>query len=67
MGCVSMRTCKQLGSICIEQLGFVMQDGGITDGEQTAVILCGQKEMAEALTAMVQEKGVKTEFILTNF
>lgn len=45
----------------------MVQDGGITDGEQTAVILCGQKEMAEALTAMVQEKGVKTEFILTNF
>ena len=57
----------QLGCICIIEWGSVMQDGGITDGERTAVILCGQKEMAEALTAMVQEKGVKTDFILTNF
>lgn len=44
-----------------------MQDGGVSDGEHTAVILCGQKEMAEAITAIVEKKGVKKDFILTNF
>ena len=44
-----------------------MQDNALTDGQQSAIILCGQKEMNEAVTALVQEKGVPKESIITNF
>jgi NAD(P)H-flavin reductase len=44
-----------------------VQDNAITDGQHTAVILCGQKEMGEAVTALVEEKGVSKDMILTNF
>lgn len=46
---------------------WVVQDGGVSEGSKSAVILCGQKEMAEAITAIVTGSGVQKEFILTNF
>ena len=39
----------------------------MTEGEQSGIILCGQKEMNDAVVALVQERGVSKESIITNF
>ncbi len=42
------------------------QDNAMTDGAQSGIILCGQKEMNDAVVALVQERGVSKESIITN-
>ena len=39
----------------------------MTDGEHSGVVLCGQKEMNDAVIKLVQERGVSKESIITNF
>mmetsp|Transcript_25027 Transcript_25027/g.69862 ORF Transcript_25027/g.69862 Transcript_25027/m.69862 type:complete len:305 (-) Transcript_25027:337-1251(-) len=41
--------------------------GGVTDGSGTGIVLCGQKEMAMAVTEIATEAGVPKQRILTNF
>lgn len=43
------------------------QDNGISDWSGVAAVLCGQKEMAGAITELLTSKGVPKERILTNF
>lgn len=43
------------------------QDVGISDWSGVAAVLCGQKGMAEAVTALLSSNGVPKERILTNF
>lgn len=48
---------------------FIEQQGGPIEGdpETTAVVLCGQKEMVEAVKAMEAAAGIPPENFLTNF
>lgn len=47
------------------QDAFALEDGSLADPSRTAVLLCGQKAMAEAVKERLGAKGV-TQF-LTNF
>jgi len=44
-----------------------LAEAAMADGEGTAAILCGQKEMAMAINAALTGKGVPSDKILTNF
>ena len=44
-----------------------LQDNGISDWSGVAAVLCGQKDMAGAITELLTGKGVPKERILTNF
>eukprot|EP00242_Pyramimonas_sp_CCMP2087_P000590 CAMPEP_0198233122 /NCGR_PEP_ID=MMETSP1445-20131203/116078_1 /TAXON_ID=36898 /ORGANISM="Pyramimonas sp., Strain CCMP2087" /LENGTH=321 /DNA_ID=CAMNT_0043913811 /DNA_START=103 /DNA_END=1068 /DNA_ORIENTATION=- len=48
---------------------FIEEQGGpiVSAPAETAVVLCGQKEMAEAVKAMCAEAGIPDANILTNF
>ena len=43
------------------------KDGGVQDASASCAILCGQKEMAEAVKAIFAEAGVSEDRVLTNF
>ena len=43
------------------------QDDHLSFGSSSGIILCGQKEMNEAVTNLVTGKGVTKESIITNF
>ncbi|PRW56790.1 hypothetical protein C2E21_4721 [Chlorella sorokiniana] len=43
------------------------KDNGVSDWAGVAAVLCGQKEMAGAITELLTGKGVPKERILTNF
>ncbi len=54
------------------ETGMYVQDafkkaGGVQDAGSSCAILCGQKEMAEAVKAIFAEAGVDEERVLTNF
>ena len=49
------------------QLCLALQENEISEGSSVAVILCGHKEMCQAITKQMQDVGVATERILTNF
>ena len=59
--------------LSVDGQGYVQdvfkKDTGIADGDWSgaAAVLCGQKEMAMAVTELFSEKGVTKESILTNF
>ena len=53
--CVHMHMC------------LALQENEISEGSSVAVILCGHKEMCQAITKQMQDVGVATERILTNF
>jgi hypothetical protein len=44
-----------------------LQEDGISDWSGVAAVLCGQKEMAVAITELLTSKGVAKEQILSNF
>lgn len=44
-----------------------LQEDGIADWSGVAAVLCGQKDMATAVTELLTGKGVAKEYILTNF
>lgn len=48
---------------------FIEEKGGpiVSAPAETAVVLCGQKEMAEAVKAMCAEAGIPEENMLSNF
>lgn len=48
------------------QDAFAKEDG-IADWSGVAAVLCGQKDMATAVTELLTGKGVAKEYILTNF
>ena len=43
------------------------QDDGISDWAGVAAVLCGQKDMATAVTELLASKGVPKERVLMNF
>ena len=43
------------------------QDDGVSDWSGVAAVLCGQKDMATAISELLTGKGVPKERILTNF
>lgn len=43
------------------------QEGGLAEGDKTAALLCGQKEMCEAVKGVLAEAGVREDNILLNF
>lgn len=47
--------------------GYVQTAFAAEPGEVNAAVLCGQKEMAEAVTKMLTEMGVVKDNILMNF
>ena len=54
------------------ETGMYVQDafknaGGVQDAGASCAILCGQKEMAEAVKAIFAQAGVDEERVLTNF
>lgn len=48
-------------------LGGELQEPGVHDWGALSAVLCGQKELAESVTAYLSEKGVSKEAILTNW
>ncbi len=46
---------------------MLMQEDGVADWSGVAAVLCGQKDMAVAVTELLTSKGVAKEHILTNF
>lgn len=42
-------------------------DGGVRDAGASCAILCGQKEMAEAVKSIFADAGVAEDLVLTNF
>jgi NAD(P)H-flavin reductase len=43
------------------------KEGGLADGAGTAALLCGQKEMCEAVKGLLAEQGVEADAVLLNF
>ncbi len=43
------------------------KSGGLADGSRTAAVLCGQREMCDAVKALLAEAGVPEENVLLNF
>ena len=52
---------------CHKHVCLALQENEISEGSSVAVILCGHKEMCQAITKQMQDVGVATERILTNF
>jgi ferredoxin-NADP reductase len=48
-------------------LRFGQQEANIPDGSKVAAVLCGQKEMCQAVTSILTDRGVAKENILLNF
>ena len=59
---------ESLGKRYVQDV-FIERQGGpiVGNPETTAVVLCGQKEMAEAVKAMCEAAGIPPENFLTNF
>jgi ferredoxin-NADP reductase len=43
------------------------KSGGLADAGKTAAVLCGQREMCDAVKGMLSEAGVPAEAVLLNF
>jgi NAD(P)H-flavin reductase len=43
------------------------KEGGLAEGAKTAALLCGQKEMCDAVKAVLADAGVPAENVLLNF
>lgn len=43
------------------------KDKGISEGGATGVLLCGQKEMCNAIKELVAAEGVEADKVLLNF
>ncbi len=58
--------CRSLS--CIRRLACpLLQEDGVADYSGVAAVLCGQKDMAVAVTELLGGKGVPRERVLTNF
>lgn len=62
---------KVIPVLSVDGQGYVQdvfaRDAGIADWSGAAAVLCGQKEMAMAVTELFTGKGVAKESILSNF
>lgn len=66
-GISSVRCSPTLVLTYIKFCPAPLQDNGISDWSGVAAVLCGQKDMATAVTELLTSKGVPKERILTNF